>query len=242
VPRAKERILLAWSGGKDSALALDELKRTREFEITGLVTALTPADERVTMNGVPRALIEAQARALGLPVEFVTVSDPSACGHAAACSHLGAMLAAYAGSGISKVAFGDVYLDDLRDVREECLESVGMEAIFPLWHRCTKELAYAFVERRFKAVVTCVDGESLDDTFVGRSYDRAFLADLPLAADPCGENGEFRTFVFDGPGFKAPVTYRLGDKYDAEGRRYCEITASTRSESRRRVRTAGSAG
>jgi uncharacterized protein (TIGR00290 family) len=242
MPRAKERILLAWSGGKDSALALDELKRTHEFEITGLVTALRPDEDRVTMNGVPRALVEAQARALGLPIEFVTVADAAACGHAAACSHLGDILAAYAGSGISKVAFGDVYLDDLRDAREECLEAVGMEAIFPLWHRCTKELAYAFLQRRFKAVVTCVDGESLDTTFVGRSFDRAFLADLPLAADPCGENGEFRTFVSDGPGFQSPVSYRLGETYQADGRVFCEITASSRPQLRRRATSAGTAG
>ena len=172
-------------------------------------------------DGVSREAIEAQARALGLPIDIVTV--PKGC-----CLHtyndsLATAAAAKRDLGVSKIAFGDLYLDDLRDFREECLEMIGMEAIFPLWQLDTQELAWAYVHAKYKAVVTCVDEQSLPRSFAGRLYDRAFLSDLPLGVDPCGENGEFHTFVFDGPVFDHPVAIKQGTPYSEASMHYCDV-------------------
>jgi uncharacterized protein (TIGR00290 family) len=208
MPRSRERILLSWSGGKDGAMALHELRRQGEYEVVGLVTALTECESRVTAHGTCRSLMEAQARALDLPIEFLPV--PKGCCDKTYVDRLRDALTPHRDAGTTTVAFGDLYLDEIRDFREEVLEATGFGAHFPLWHRDTKELAYAIVQAKFRAVVTCVDELSLDPAFLGRAYDRQFLADLPLAVDPCGENGEFHTFVYDGPGFAAPVPMRVG--------------------------------
>ena len=219
--RSLEPILLAWSGGKESLMSLRELRRQKEFDVCGLVTTVSDSDQRVTTHGVSREVIEAQARALGLPIDIVTV--PKGC-----CLHtyndsLATAAAAKRDLGVSKIAFGDLYLDDLRDFREECLEMIGMEAIFPLWQLDTQELAWAYVHAKYKAVVTCVDEQSLPRSFAGRLYDRAFLSDLPLGVDPCGENGEFHTFVFDGPVFDHPVAIKQGTPYSEASMHYCDV-------------------
>jgi uncharacterized protein (TIGR00290 family) len=219
--RSLEPILLAWSGGKESLMALRELRRQKEFDVCGLVTAVSDSDQRVTTHGVSREVVEEQARALGLPIDIVIV--PKGC-----CPHtyndcLAAAAAAKRDRGVSKIAFGDLYLDDVRDFREECLEMIGMEAIFPLWQMDTQELAWAYVHAKYKAVVTCVDEQSLPRSFVGRLYDRAFLSDLPLGVDPCGENGEFHTFVFDGPVFDHPVLIKQGTPYSEASMHYCDV-------------------
>ena len=219
--RSLEPILLAWSGGKESLMALRELRRQKEFDVCGLVTTVSDSDQRVTTHGVSREVIKEQARALGLTIDIVTV--PKGC-----CLHtyndsLAAAAAAKRDLGVRKIAFGDLYLDDVRDFREECLEMIGMEAIFPLWQLDTQELAWAYVHAKYKAVITCVDEQSLPRSFVGRLYDRAFLSDLPLGVDPCGENGEFHTFVFDGPVFDHPVAIKQGTPYSEASMHYCDV-------------------
>lgn len=219
--RHRERILLSWSGGKDSAMALHEIRKAKVYEVIGLVTALCEKDSRVTMHGVCRDLVEAQARAIDLPLDFMLV--PAGSSNRLYTQRMHETLTRHRDQGISKVAFGDLYLDDIRDFREECLEALHMEAIFPLWHRDTKELSHSFITSKFKAVVTCVDKAVLDESYVGRPYDRSFIGDLPLSIDPCGENGEFHTFVYDGPIFLEPVPVKVGDHYQEAGHCYCEI-------------------
>lgn len=204
-------------------MALNELRKTKEYETCALLSVLTEEDERVTLHGVGRDLLEAQAKALGLPLTITHV--PRGCCRKTHITCLREAVAPFRDDGITKVAFGDLFLDDIRDLREEQLEDAGLEALFPLWHRDTKELSYAFLREKFKAIVTCVDESTLDARYVGRGYDKSFLADLPLSVDPCGENGEFHTFVYDGPLFKQPVTYKLGTKFVEDRFHYCEISA-----------------
>lgn len=201
--RHREKILLSWSGGKDSAMALWELLKSPDYEVVGLLAGVAEEDRKVAMHGTPYELIEAQAKAVGLPIQSFLL--PKACSNAVYLSRWHEALGQFREQGIVRVAFGDLFLDDVRDFREEALEAIGMEAIFPLWHRDTKELCYDFLHAKFRAIVTCVAGEVLTPDFVGRQYDRSFLADLPLAIDPCGENGEFHTFVYDGPNFSTPI-------------------------------------
>lgn len=219
--RPKEQVLLAWSGGKDSVMMLSELRKAKEYEIVALLTAVTAEDERVTLHGVSRELIEAQAASLQIPLAVTHV--PKGCCRKTHFNCLSEGVAPFVKQGVRAVAFGDLFLDDMRDLREENLEALGLEALFPLWHRDTKELSYAFIREKFKAVVTCVDEASLDAGFVGRAYDKSFLADLPLAVDPCGENGEFHTFVYDGPLFKHPVPYKIGNKFSESPFHCCEV-------------------
>lgn len=235
MPRPREPVVLAWSGGKDSAMALSVLRKEREYDVVGLVTAVTAEDERVTLHGVCRTLLEAQAESLKLPLTVAHVAK-GCCRK----THFGKMteaLTPFKQQGVTKVAFGDLFLDDIRDLREENLEALGLEALFPLWHRDTKELSYAFIREKHKAIVTCVDEDSLDERYVGRLYDRSFLADLPLSIDPCGENGEFHTFVFDGPLFRHPISYKIGPKYSEAKFRYCQITAKSTLAARKSLRS-----
>lgn len=224
MPRTKEPIALSWSGGKDSAMAHWELRRGGEYDVVALVTVLSEGDERITMHGVTRHLLEQQAKSLGLPLELVFM--PKGAPNSLYTERLGeTFLRLKEQRGLKKVAFGDLFLDDLRDFREEHLDSLEMEAEFPLWHRCTKELSYAFLNAKFKAVVSCVDEQTLDMTFAGRPYDRAFLADLPITVDPCGENGEFHTFVYDGPTFAKTVPIKVGTRHSEDHFHFCEIAA-----------------
>jgi uncharacterized protein (TIGR00290 family) len=178
------------------------------------------------MHGVSRRLLEQQAAALNIPLDLVHI--PKAASNSVYLTRLNTVLHRLQSRGINKLAFGDLYLDDLRDFREENLDSIGMEALFPLWHRCTKELSHAFLNAKFKAVIVCVDEQTLDSSFVGRMYDRTLLADLPLTVDPCGENGEFHTFVFDGPLFAQPVTVKLGSRRSCDHFHYCDLTGRSK--------------
>ncbi len=219
--RLREKIILSWSGGKDSALALWDIRKSGHFDVVGLVTIVTEPEERVTMHGVSRGLIEQQAHAMDLPVHVVHV--PTACPNDLYVERVNVALRKFVGTGIRKIAFGDVYLDDMRDFREEHLDAIGMEAIFPLWHRDTKELSYAFINAKFKAILTTVDGTVLDKDFAGRTFDRGLLSDLPITVDPCGENGEFHTFVYDGPTFLRPVPVKIGLRHSCARFHYCDL-------------------
>ncbi len=210
------RAILAWSGGKDSALALHEVRRVGLYEVVGLLTTITQDYDRVCMHGVRTALLEQQAAALELPLDKIYLAkDETQDGYD---TKMLAGLTRCRQRGIETVVFGDIFLEDVRQYRESNLSRVGMQAVFPLWHRETRKLARSFVETGFKAIVACIDLHALTPAFAGRDYDSAFLADLPPAVDPCGERGEFHSFVHDGPLFRQPVRFVMEHAVTRENR------------------------
>ena len=206
--------VLAWSGGKDSALALWAL-REQGIDPAALLTTVTADYDRVSMHGVRRSLLRAQAAATGLPL--VEVEIPAACTNGEYERRMGAALASPELSGVEETAFGDLFLEDIRAYRESRLAAVGRRACFPLWGIDTAELARRFVAAGFRAILVCVDPRALDPAFAGRDYDERLLADLPAGVDPCGENGEFHTFVSAGPVLSAPVACRRGQVVERDG-------------------------
>lgn len=217
-----ERALFTWSGGKDSVMALYELQKVGNYEISALLTTVTKDYDRVSMHGVRRVLLEQQAHSLGYPLEQVLISkDASNEEYEAKMQEI---LEIYLEAGVSAVAFGDIFLEDLKKYREENLSKIGMKAIFPVWKGNTAELVHTFIDLGFKAVVTCIDSKVLDKGFVGRPFDEQFLSDLPSNVDPCGENGEFHSFVYDGPIFRESLSYKLGDVVLRDNRFYfCDL-------------------
>jgi len=220
-----EKAIFCWSGGKDSARALYEARLEGKCEIVSLLTTVTHDYDRVSMHGVRMTLIEEQARALGLPLEKVFISaGASDAEYEAQMRH---KLEQFKRQGISSVIFGDIFLEDLRKYREDKLAQVGMRALFPIWKRDSSELARSFIELGFKAFTVCVDSRILDESFVGRLIDERFLAELPPGTDPCGENGEFHSFVFDGPIFDKPVRFEKSEKVLREGFWFCDLLPVT---------------
>jgi uncharacterized protein (TIGR00290 family) len=214
-------VLFTWSGGKDSALALYELRRAGG-EVAALLTTVTRDYGRVSMHGVRFELLERQAAAIGLPLEVVYIGKgaDNAEYEAAMAERLGY----HKEQGVSVVAFGDIFLEDLRRYREANLGRLGLKGVFPIWGRDTHELAASFLALGFKAVLTCVDTRVLGAAFAGREYDARLLAELPGGVDPCGENGEFHTFVYNGPLFREPVAWRRGEVVLREERFcYCDL-------------------
>jgi len=222
---SREPVLLSWSGGKDSALALHALRHDPTVEVVGLLTTVTEEYDRISMHGVRRVLLERQARAAGLPLHIVWI--PPDCPNEIYEERMAAALAPHRERGIRRVAFGDLFLEDIRAYRERKLASAGMEALFPIWGRDTAALARDFIAQRFAAVLVCVDTHALDAAFAGRAFDESLLRDLPPGVDPCGENGEFHTFVHAGPIFRAPIHVRLGVRETRLERfRYCDLEAA----------------
>jgi uncharacterized protein (TIGR00290 family) len=218
---AAKPVLFCWSGGKDSCIALHQLRRDPLREVVALLTTVTEGYDRISMHGVRRTLLERQATALDLPLEIVTI--PPQCVNTEYESRMETMLLSWKNRGVTDVAFGDIFLQDLREYREKNLARVGMKALFPVWLRPTPELVREFIAMGFRAVTVCVDPKILDESFVGRKIDEEFLAALPPEADPCGENGEFHSFVYDGPGFSAPVHFTLGEKVLRDGFYFCDL-------------------
>ncbi|MEO8606297.1 MAG: diphthine--ammonia ligase [Chloroflexota bacterium] len=219
------KLILSWSGGKDSAMSLYTLRQTNEHDVTALLTTVTRDYDRISMHGVRRTLLHQQAEAVGLPVIEVFIT-PGA-GNDEYETNMGAVLAAYKAQGIEGVAFGDIFLEDLRVYRENNLAKLDLEAVFPVWKRDTRELARTFLDMGFKAVVTCVDNQVLDSSFAGRTIDADFLRALPEGVDPCGENGEFHSFVFDGPVFSHPIPFTRGELVLRDDRfYYCDLIPS----------------
>ncbi len=217
-----EKIILSWSGGKDSAMSLYEIQKNSSNEISALLTTVTEDYDRISMHGVRRALLEQQAASLGLPLEKIYITKNATNDEYEA--KMKARLMEYKGRGVSSVAFGDIFLEDLRKYREENLSKTGMKGIFPIWKRDTTELAGAFIDLGFKAVISCIDSKVLDKTFVGRLYDKQFLVDLPSSVDPCGENGEFHSFVYDGPIFREKIALTFGEIVLRDNRFYfCDL-------------------
>lgn len=206
---AKDKVILAWSGGKDSALSLYELRRQKNIEIAVLLTTITKGHDRISMHGVRRELLLKQAGQLDLPLEEIAI--PKNCTNDVYEKQMRQALEKYYKEGIRTAAFGDLFLQDIRDYREERMARIGMQCLFPLWGSPTTVLAGRFIDLGFRAIVACVDTEALGREFAGREYDRDFIEDLPPEVDPCGEKGEFHTFVYDGPIFSAPIPVSRGE-------------------------------
>ncbi len=202
------KAIMSWSGGKDSTMALYEIRRAGDWEIEGLLTTITRDYDRVCMHGVRTALLEQQAAALGLPLDKVYLDANGS--QEAYEAKMRAYLAGCHERDIHAVIFGDLFLEDVRRYRERNLAQVGIEPVFPLWGQDTRALAERFLHAGFQAIITCVDLQALAPGFVGRRYDHTFLTDLPPSADPCGERGEFHSFVYDGPLFRSPVPFQAG--------------------------------
>ena len=213
-------LALAWSGGKDSALALGRLRRDG-VDVHALLTTVTEEYERVSMHGVRRELLHRQAKALG--ILLVEVPIPPACPNDVYEERMASALTAPPLEALEAVAFGDLFLEDVRAYREERLAALGKRAVFPLWHADTSALAREFVAQGFRAVVVCLDPRRMPRTAAGRAYDESFLAGLPPEVDPCGENGEFHTFVTAGPLWATPVGCRTGDVVERDGFVFCDL-------------------
>jgi uncharacterized protein (TIGR00290 family) len=216
-----EDVVFCWSGGKDSAMALHALGAEPGVRIAGLLTTVTEEYDRISMHGVRRALLEQQAESLGLPLHAVLI--PPQCVNATYEARMKDALEQHLARGVRRVAFGDIFLEDLRVYREQNLAKVGMEAVFPIWKRDTRELARELIRLGFRAIAVCIDPRVLDSSFAGRELDESFFSDLPPGVDPCGENGEFHTFVFDGPIFRTPIRFRAGETVHRDGFYFCDL-------------------
>lgn len=208
------KTLLAWSSGKDSAWSLHVLRR-QGVEVVGLLTTLNETHDRVAMHAVRRSLLLAQAEAAGLPVTIVPI--PSPCPNEVYEAAMAEAMASARAAGVEAVAFGDLFLEDIRRYREERLAGTGLTALFPLWGRPTHTLAEEMIAGGLEARLTCVDPRVLPAAFAGRAFDRRLLAELPARVDPCGENGEFHSFAWAGPMFRAPIAVEAGDVVERDG-------------------------
>ena len=220
-------VVVSWSGGKDSSLALAALRADPAYEIVGLLTSITQEYDRVSIHGVCRALVEAQASALGQPLNEV-VLHPNSSNDAYEAAFLEAVekLSAEHGKELC-FAFGDLYLADVRAYRERLMDRAGHDAIFPLWRKDTTALAWQFIEDGFRATLVCIDTQQLPATFAGHDYNAHLLNALPTSADPCGENGEFHTFVWAGPIFETPIYVERGEIVLRDDRfAFCDLLLS----------------
>ncbi|PYP05840.1 MAG: ATP-binding protein [Gemmatimonadetes bacterium] len=217
-------VLVAWSGGKDSALALREIVGDARYRVAALLTTVTAEYDRISMHGVRRSLLHRQAESLGLPLEEVVIS-PGATNDDYETNMGGALATLRTRiSGLDTVVFGDLFLADIRAYRERMLARLGLRGLFPLWLRDTRSLAHEFVRLGYRAVLVCVDATQLAGEFAGREFDADLLRDLPPDVDPCGENGEFHTFVYAGPGLREPVSHERGPLVVRDGRFvYCDL-------------------
>lgn len=204
-------------------MALHALLQQGGVRVTGLLTTVTEGFERISMHGVRRELLQRQAENIGLPLQEVRI--PPQCVNPIYEARMEAAMRTAREHGIRRVAFGDIFLEDLRVYREKNLAKIGMEAIFPIWKRNTWELARSFVELGFRARAVCVDPRVLDRSFAGRVLDEQFFNDLPTHADPCGENGEFHSFVYDGPIFRKPVKCKTGEVVERDSFVFCDLVA-----------------
>jgi uncharacterized protein (TIGR00290 family) len=229
-----KKAVFNWSGGKDSAFALWKILNQKEYSVETLLTSVNQKFNRISMHGVRRALLEEQARLVGFPLDLVLIpEEPSMSDYD---NLMAGKLTTLKNSGIDYSIYGDIFLEDLKKYREQRLNEVGMKAVFPIWKMDTREVVTQFIDLGFKAVVVSANARLLDKSFAGRVIDYDFLHDLPDEVDPCGENGEFHSFVFDGPIFNKPVDFKTGetilkeyktsDKWDSAFW-YCDLVAKT---------------
>jgi len=215
------RAWMSWSSGKDSAFALAAARQDLGLDVTALLVTMNADADRVAMHAVRRALLEAQAERLDLPLHIVEI--PSPCTNAEYESRMRAAIAAARHEGVEAMIFGDLFLEDVRAYRETNLAGTGIAPVFPLWGRPTAELARAMIDRGVGAVLTCVDPQKLPAGYAGRAFDHQLLADLPPEIDPCGERGEFHTFVWNGPGFREPIAVETGARVTRDGFVFCDV-------------------
>lgn len=216
-----DSLALSWSGGKDSALALWTLRSELDTRPTALITTVTEGYERISMHGVRCELLQMQASAVGVPLTEVRI--PPACVNEVYEARMSQAFEAPPLSEVAAVAFGDLFLEDVRAYREGRLEAAGRRGLFPLWHRDTSMLARQFIADGFEAILVCVDPRRLDPSFAGRAFDDGLLDDLPADVDPCGENGEFHTFVRAGPIFAKPIACDTGEVVERDGFVFCDV-------------------
>ena len=219
-----KKILHSWSSGKDSAWALHILRQQGEYEIAGLITTINSAFDRVAMHGTRRVLVEMQAEAAGLPL--ITAPLPWPCSNTDYERAMKQVCDQALAQGVSAIAFGDLFLADVRAYRERQLQGTGLEPLFPIWQIPTDQLARQMVESGLRARLVCVDPKQLDPSFVGRDFDQQLLKDLPPGADPCGENGEFHSFVYGGPMFSLTLPIVAGEKIERDGFWYADVLAA----------------
>ena len=225
---AKRAAVMSWSGGKDSCLALYELLRGGEFAVDSLLTTVTRDYARISMHGVRRALVEQQAQSLGIPLVEVLISKGAS--NAEYEGRMGEAMESCRQRGVQAIVFGDLFLADIREYRERLLAKHGLAGLYPIWGRDTAQLIRDFIRDGFKAVVVCVDPARLSPSFAGRVIDERFLSDLPASVDPCGEHGEFHTFVFDGPIFRNPVKFSIGEIVCRDSFWFCDLVPEKESE------------
>lgn len=232
----KTPVVMSWSGGKDSVVALHELLQGDEYEVVALLTSVSEEYRRISHHGVREILLERQAEAIGIALDKIYL--PS--GNAQPCTNevyeqiMGGAMAGYKARGVETVAFGDLFLEDLRAYRERNLARAGMRGLFPIWKRDTTKLAREVIAMGFRAYLSCVEAK-VGPGFVGRSYDLALLSDLPAGIDPCGEYGEFHSFVHDGPIFSRSVSVRVGETLMRDGRYYADLLPEEAAVSQERV-------
>jgi len=209
------KTIICWSCGKDSATALWTLQQNNDHEVAGLLTTLTEGYDRVSMSGVRHELLRRQASALGLPVHEVWI--PPQCVNAVYEARMGETVRQLRDDGVEAMAFGDLFLEDIRAYREQQMAGTGLSCVFPVWGEDTRQLSQRMIESGLRATLVCVDPRQVPSGLAGRAYDEALLAELPTSADPCGERGEFHTFVWDAPNFKAPIHVRPGEIVERDG-------------------------
>jgi uncharacterized protein (TIGR00290 family) len=218
------RILLSWSSGKDSAWALHVLQQSREYEVAGLLTTFNRAANRVAMHAVRRELLEAQAEAAGIPLWPVELPWP--CSNADYEAAMGAACSKAVAQRIEAVAFGDLFLEDVRAYRDKQMRDTGLQPLFPIWGLPTAELARRMIAAGLKAKLTCIDPKVLDASFAGREFDERLLEELPAGVDPCGERGEFHSFAYAGPMFQRPLGVVAGDVVTRDGFVFADLILS----------------
>ena len=216
-----KRVALSWSSGKDSAWALHVLKQMRGVEIAALITTFNHVADRVAMHAVRRRLVEEQAGRAGLPLWSVELPWP--CENSVYQDLMANVCRRAVAEGVGAIAFGDLFLRDIREYRERQLQGSGLEPLFPLWELPTHELAAEMIRSGVRAKVTCVDPRKLDRAYAGRDFDLSFLSDLPPVVDPCGENGEFHTFAYDAPIFSSPIHVQVGESVERDGFVFADV-------------------
>jgi uncharacterized protein (TIGR00290 family) len=212
---AKKRTLVSWSSGKDSAWTLYQLQQDNDIELVGLVTTVNETHQRVAMHAVRVSLLEQQAKAAGLPLFIIPIPHP--CSNELYNQAMNQFFDSIEGQDITHMAFGDLYLEDIRQYRIDNLKNTGLEPLFPLWLKPTDELAQAMLDGGLKTHITCIDPKQLGASFAGREFNQQFLDDLPDSVDPCGENGEFHSFAYDGPMFKHAISIKAGEVVERDG-------------------------
>lgn len=222
IPRA----IISWSSGKDSAMSLYRVLQSGKFKVVCLLTTVTDEFHRVSMHGVREEVLDLQAQSVSIPIAKVRIPYP--CPNSLYEQKMHDFLMEWKEKGVTHCIFGDLFLEDIRRYREEKLAQIGVEPIFPIWGENTRQLAHEMLKVGFRAVVTCVDPKKLDASFAGREFDESFLDDLPLGVDPCGENGEFHTFVYDGPMFSERIEVEVGERVLRDGFQFADVLARTK--------------